>query len=446
MSLAVSISTPLGGLGPEDSLTFVITPDDLPTGLTATVTLPDGSQERAWDFDQPGAGYTGSLDVSGGARTYTVRRIFGWPPGSLSLDVEASASGGGESLLYDNTIATEHTVASGVPTWIEVAGIPFGSFGTGTLKLVVVLDAQDIGGGSDDCELDVFVAPPGAISPSGFVSNPPNIGNLYRTGVASSYTTYTLGVGPTPYVTFTGPGGAQSLYVWAPFADPTFNGSTIKYKNLHVTIYSEGGGSSSASALRTWTVSAPSGAYVSQARSRVIVQYRQSQKLLKAIDSMALLGQQIDDVLRVLPTLDDIATAGGVNLDLIGELVGQTRELANGDIASDAQYRVLIGARITRNNGRVSAEDYLETLVTFFGAKVVLSDNGGMAISYTVLRAPTADEIAVLNEDIVARPMGVKVTRSFVSAIPYFGFQGDPNAGGFSDHTGTVGAPLAQEF
>lgn len=213
--------------------------------------------------------------------------------------------------------------------------------------------------------------------------------------------------------------------------------------HLHVDAADEGGGTGSAD--RDF-YSTPPGVLMDQARSRVIVQYRNSPRLLKWVDALVSYVQNLWDLAQTIPPRMDYTTAVGLDLVKIGELVGQTKQFGNGDTATDAEFRVLIGARITRNNTRVSSADYLAYLVAFFNAQIVLVDLGGMAISYTVMRAPTADEIAVLNGDIVARPMGVKVTRSFVTTIPYFGFQGDPNARGFSDHTGTPGAPFAQRF
>lgn len=439
MSLAISLSPPAGALGPEDPLVFVITPAGAPDTLTATVTLPDGSTELAWDFDQTLPGYTGSLDVSGGSRTYTIRRALGWPLGGVSLAVVAGTSGGGETLLYDATTTTseQHITNYTAPfQYIETA-INLDSYGTGTLRLAATIDARSPTYPTHPSRVQIVVQDSG-----GFF--PPVASNLHCDPVAS-YATYTAQtvLGAT-YVEWTNTTG---LVLRFSCGTSDIGASVDDYvKNLHIRLWSEGG-PESASAARSWTVGA-SGPLVDQARSRVLIQYRQSTKLLRAIDSLAFLAQQIVDCANDLPPLDDPDIAGGVNLDVDGEIVGQGRVLSNGDVATDGQYRVLIRAKGARNVARVSSADFLESLVTFFGARVVLVDLGGMSISYVVMRAPTADEIAVLDEDIVPRPMGVKEARSFSAGPGYFGWADDPDALGFSEISdgGTTGGFWTELF
>lgn len=142
------------------------------------------------------------------------------------------------------------------------------------------------------------------------------------------------------------------------------------------------------------------------------------------------MATSIRETLLAIPPLDDPAGAGGVNLDVTADLVGQSRVRSTGDVSTDAELRVLIGARISRNNARVATADYLRALVQLFDAEVRIGLDTGMSLAYVVMREPTADEITVLNEDIVARPMGVRVSRSFVPD-DFFGFAANPDASGF---------------
>lgn len=172
--------------------------------------------------------------------------------------------------------------------------------------------------------------------------------------------------------------------------------------------------------------------YEAQAHSRVLVQYRQSVKLLAFIDSLIDPMQEIDDAALLIPPLDDIDVAGGVNLDVTGELVGQSRVLLNGNIMSDATFRLLIRARITRNHAHATGPELLNILSQVFAAPIRITDYGGMAIGYAIARAVTADEIAILNDGvggtILARPMGVMVTQQFFIPGDYFGFDDTPGA------------------
>lgn len=272
----VEIESPAEGvIDPDAALTFTVVGDDALTPvLTATVTLADGTQIVAFDYDQLVNGFTGEVETIDGGRRITIRRPIGWPFGPLVLTVHA-------------------------------------------------VDSEDL----EDSD------------------------------------------------------------------------------------------------TRTWDVD-------TDAASRTIIQYREAPKLNKLIRLHQHIFATLTEVAQQINELDDQYEATGVNLDVTADLVGQPRLRANGDVPSDAELRVLIAARISRNNARVATADYLEALVTLFDAAVRITLDSGMALSYVVMREPTADEIAVLDEDIVARPMGVKVSRSWAPS-DYFGFAADPDALGF---------------
>lgn len=90
MPITAVITSP-ATIGPVDPLVFQITPDALPSSLTATATLVGVGAEVIWNGTAPGSGYTGALVENAGVRTYTVYRTAGWPFGSLSLAVTATA-------------------------------------------------------------------------------------------------------------------------------------------------------------------------------------------------------------------------------------------------------------------------------------------------------------------------------------------------------------------
>lgn len=184
-----------------------------------------------------------------------------------------------------------------------------------------------------------------------------------------------------------------------------------------------------------------------QAHSRVIIQYREAVKLGAFIDALATPLQEVEDAVTAIPSLDDIDIATGVNLDTTGDLVGQTRVLVNGDIATDEQFRLLIRARIARNGTHSTGEDFIGSLGLIFpDAPVRLFDFGGMAIYYRIGVVLSADEIATLNGDILPRPMGVKVTAAYYDPAAYFGFADDPLAKGFADDTIRGPGRLAEGF
>src|SRR3954464_4426629 len=123
---------------------------------------------------------------------------------------------------------------------------------------------------------------------------------------------------------------------------------------------------------------------VAQALSRIITQYRNKPNLAATISADVQPMQELDDCALQIPLLYDIDGATGVNLDKLGQLVGQSRVLINGSIVTDAQYRLLIRARIARNISHATGEDIISQLVLIFSAQVQLTDWMGMAIGYAI--------------------------------------------------------------
>jgi hypothetical protein len=193
--------------------------------------------------------------------------------------------------------------------------------------------------------------------------------------------------------------------------------------------------------------------YGGQAHSRILLQYKQSTKLLAFIDALMAPVQNIDDTLRSIPQLDDLDIATGVNLGVTAELVGQIRDLINGSSALDAELRILAKARITRNTSHATGPDIIKILAAVFAAPVIFADYGGMAIGYAIGRTVTADEKAILNSGaggtILARPMGVFVTQQFFDATgDYFGFDDTPGAKTFGELNlpAPPGGPFSEIF
>ncbi len=193
--------------------------------------------------------------------------------------------------------------------------------------------------------------------------------------------------------------------------------------------------------------------YRAQAKSRVIIQYRQSTRLLGFIYALMDFCQEIDNVLLQIEPLDDIDLANDRNLTVTGELVGQLRELVNGDVALDPQLRILIKARITRNAAKATGPDILAILSQVFAAPIILTDYGGMAIGYAIGRVVTPDEAAVFNSGIggtiLARPMGVFVTQQFFDAGgDFFGFDDTPGSKTFGELNlaAPPGGPFSEIF
>ncbi len=164
----------------------------------------------------------------------------------------------------------------------------------------------------------------------------------------------------------------------------------------------------------------------------MISQYRNSTNLKGTISDLIAPFQALEDCLVTIPALDDVETATGVNLDVTGELVGQSRTLADGTIYDDADYRILIGARILRNRSIGSSPEFLDFLVFVFGTTPFrFYDLGGMAVGIEIGGgvSPSDTEIALLDHGPTTRAMAVGVGRVWYDETSYFGFLEDTRTG-----------------
>ena len=224
-------------------------------------------------------------------------------------------------------------------------------------------------------------------------------------------------------------------------------------------------------------------------RSRVATQYTESQKFLAYVRALLESSAELEAVLQKVAEQTDIDLAAGVNLDVIGEIVGVSRiipasvqlaffgfqdnaaalnfgeEGAQGvggrfydegepylatSVLNDPEFRLLIRAKIVKNHAHGTNEDILQGLAYLFNApRTVVEDLGGMAISVAIGRQLTFQEKALVTVlDILPRPAGVRINwRSTFDSARYFGFDGQPGALSFGEEgQPNVGGLLAEEF
>lgn len=173
-----------------------------------------------------------------------------------------------------------------------------------------------------------------------------------------------------------------------------------------------------------------------QAQARILTQYRESANLKGFIADIAQMFQDIEDCDSLISVQRDPAIAEGVNLDGIGELVGQRRVLINGFELIDLDYRTWIAQRILRNKAIGSGPEFVAALEAVFdGTPFRFVDLGHMAVIVELgTGAPPADNtIALLDGGPVPRAMAVGVGRRWYDPASYFGFDEDPSALGFAE-------------
>lgn len=227
-------------------------------------------------------------------------------------------------------------------------------------------------------------------------------------------------------------------------------------------------------------------------RSRVAAQYTESQKFLAYIRALLASSAELEAVLQKVAEQVDIDLAEGVNLDVIGEIVGISRiipasvQLAffgfqdnaaalnfgeegsqgigarfydDGEpylatsVLNDPEFRLLIRAKIVKNHALGTNEDVIAGLAYLFGGgmaiQVAVEDIGGMAIQVAVGRPLTyLEKVLITNLDVLPRPAGVRISqRVTYSTTSYFGFDGQSSALSFGEEgQPSVGGQFAEEF
>ena len=190
-------------------------------------------------------------------------------------------------------------------------------------------------------------------------------------------------------------------------------------------------------------------------------------RVLRAI--LEALGEEMDELEQVFADLRDkrwIDTGEGAQLDGIGTIVNQPRQIADAiQIAffgfqgqdnalgfeqgrfrdqwetwlqsvnlSDPEYRKLLWLKVFKNISTGTAEDTIVSTRRIFDAPyVVLSELGNAKIFIGIGRLLNKNELAIAKAmDLIVRAGGVGVKgMSMFNYDNYFGFLGQPNAKGF---------------
>jgi hypothetical protein len=190
--------------------------------------------------------------------------------------------------------------------------------------------------------------------------------------------------------------------------------------------------------------------YLEEARSRVTEQFLGKTVFDKYIQLLIEGRTELQEVFKDLMQKRSLNTATGVQLDQIGEIVGQSRTLVNVQtmpaqtiILDDDTYRIFIKSKIAKNITRATPEDIMANANLIFDTTgSTLQGEGNAAYTLLIGRILTPTEQALLNyviqEDgyvtrLIPKPAGVRV--DYGSFIPdnFFGYQGAPNVKGYGD-------------
>lgn len=202
------------------------------------------------------------------------------------------------------------------------------------------------------------------------------------------------------------------------------------------------------------------------AQDRLLTQYRESDNLIAYIRALIDESDNLESVLQSLLTERFIDLAIGVQLDILGILVGQDRNIINANIlkyfgfldggqhvggfgfkfyvagdplfsnfeSDDETYRLLIRARAIRNRFDGTIEGMIEFVKFAFGAAycVVIEQENATAdiIIGTFL---TDQQKALINfsddNNFMPKPAGVAFNYFDASPLGIFGFAANPTPG-----------------
>lgn len=215
--------------------------------------------------------------------------------------------------------------------------------------------------------------------------------------------------------------------------------------------------------------------HVTLGLSRVAKQYQESTKFKAFLTALLSLSNNVETALQSLRLLPSVEDMSGVNLDVIGSIVGVSRivdfvvtayyfgfedtgyyatcfgeegdpsigarfyeegELYTGNtLLQDPEFRMLIRAKIIKNGSASTCEDIIRALQFLFNTlDVKVTDNLDMSISIKIGRPLYAFEKTLITTlDILPRPAGVRIAGSIdtyvVPDVDYTGGEppyGDP--------------------
>lgn len=236
--------------------------------------------------------------------------------------------------------------------------------------------------------------------------------------------------------------------------------------------------------------------YLTEARERVTESFKDKEVFDRYLQLLLVANIELQQVFKDLMQKRSLDTATGAQLDIIGRIVGQPRELidtalldyfafqdyptaapygdlnnpsqgglyyslgdplAGNTLLNDEQYRLFIKAKIIKNNTNVTPDQYLQFLSFVFGATLsnVISESNA---EFTVLigKELTPFERVLVtytsnNEGyetpFIPKPIGVRINYGQFDSTNFFAYQGAPRAEGYGDlNDPSVGGKYGQLF
>ncbi len=220
------------------------------------------------------------------------------------------------------------------------------------------------------------------------------------------------------------------------------------------------------------------------AESRLATQFKESTNFINYIKTLLVEANSLEEVYQDLLTERWVDTAVGINLDILGVIVGQPRILVDATILSyfgyltapgaqsfgtlldpgiggrfkskdepttgnreltDDEYRVFIKARVIKNSIIPALPETISFFRFLFNVSQVIIIDGSMRYTVQIGRLLTENEKAfLLNTDLIPKVTAVGASYQEYEFNNAFGFEGIPNSLGFgSVNNPSIGGKFA---
>lgn len=232
--------------------------------------------------------------------------------------------------------------------------------------------------------------------------------------------------------------------------------------------------------------------YLTEARDRITEQFKAKDIIDRYLQLLLDQQDSIQQVFKDLLQKRGIDEATGSTLDIIGEIVGQPRELISADLFNwfsfqgvpvegsfgdlnnpavgnkfwdlnvalsgnvlmdDETYRLFIKAKILKNTTASTPVEFINFVKFIFGGDYKVAISEGQAEFNALIGKDLSPFEQILLTYIsspngypsrfIPKTVGVRVNYGYFDSDNYFGFEGTPNAQGFGD---LVSSPYTGNF
>ena len=152
-------------------------------------------------------------------------------------------------------------------------------------------------------------------------------------------------------------------------------------------------------------------------------EHRDKPKYISMVRALLSHGSDIFSVGVELDDDFDLDYADGVQEDVLGDIVGTSRELGwqpefnLNPILDNANFRTLLMAKISKNMWKGGISDLAKTWKLLFGNPILIEDNQDMTIDVVIISngIDKLTQLMIRNGDIIPNPQSVLVNAYFAN-------------------------------